>query len=273
MTANVVVVGPATRQLRARAGAERQNRRPRVALAGVVAVVVVAWGALIVAERSGLARHAHHDAVLDGSGSGWMGIGLFAAGWVVMVVAMMVPFVIPVAVRVPRGADPLAGPALAVFVVGFLLAWSVAGTLLLALDAAVHEAVHGVPGLEARPWLVATAVLGLAAALQLAPATERQLARCTLPLPGGTGGVRAAWIAGRDHGIRCVRADGPLMLVMFAAGAGLAWMALVTAAMAGQRWSRGRRHVARATGVALLVAAALTAWTPGGLWGPLTLGS
>ncbi len=120
----------------------------------------------------------------------------------------------------------------------------------------------------ARPWLVTAGALGLAGTLQLLPSTRRSLAaaRRLGTDPGeGASSASSAFYAGQLHGRRSLRSDGPLMLVMFAVGGGLGWMAILALLMVGERSASGSR-LAVATGVALLAAAAVVAlnqpWLP-----------
>lgn len=258
----MALAGPGMRRLRSSVGPDRHSRRERVHDGLVLGAAAVSWVALVAAHATDFAHHLHHDDVLH-DGAAWAGLLVFLGGWLLMVVAMMLPLVRPSLRAAPRTRS------VATFVLGFVLVWLLAGAVLLGVDAAVHEAVHAVPALGARPWLIAAAVLALAAATQLAPGTERHLARCTMPWSGWQDGQAMA--GGGRYGLVCMRADGPLMLVMFAAGGGLAWMAAVAVVMAAERRPAGRRRVIRAAGVALLAAALVTAIAPGGLPGPLNL--
>ena len=247
-----------------------QGRRLREgASPPLVAVVAGAWTVLLVGHASGVAHHVDHDAILRGGEPSFSGVALFLAGWAVMVVAMMFPTALAALGRPTRAVRAAVGPPFGDFLAGFLLVWVVAGAAALGMDAAVHRAVHEVPVLEARPWLVASALLAVAGVAQLTPSTRRHLANARLPvLPGAT---TSALVAGREHGIRCVRADGPLVLVMFAAGSHFAWMLALTVVMAGERSTRAGRHVSVTAGVALLAGTLLTAWNPLWLPGPLAL--
>lgn len=186
-----------------------------------------------------------------------------------MVVAMMLPTTLAAPGGPPGAAGAAFGPRFVDFLGGFLLVWVLAGAAALGMDAVVHRAVHEVAALEARPWLVASALLAVAGAAQLAPSTRRHLADGRLPVVPAT--RTSALVAGRGHGIRCLRADGPLVLVMFAAGGRLVWMLALTVVMVGERSSRAGRYVSVAVGVALLAGALLTAWNSPGLPGRLAL--
>ena len=228
-----------------------------------MAAFVVAWSLAIGAELTGLAKHLGHDAVLESGMPAVAGLGLFVAGWLVMVAAMMLP-TIP-ATGVPGAPDSARGDGFGAFLGGFALVWALVGLVALSFDVVVHQVVHAFPALDARPELVAAGVLGLAGTLQLMPATRRAVAAGRLDHDGATG-TRPAFDAGRRHGSVGLRSDGPLMLVMFAAGGGLAWMAVLTTLMIGERSARYGPHLATATGVALVAGAALMAldlaWLP-----------
>src|SRR5215470_7733609 len=102
----------------------RQLAVPWIAVAAVAAV---AWAATIT-----LARHM-------GNGPGTMGLALlpFLGLWVVMMAAMMLPSVAPVAVlwtRLISGASAGAGLVMrmSAFLAGYLLAWVGVGALAFA---------------------------------------------------------------------------------------------------------------------------------------------
>lgn len=238
-----------------------RQRAPLVPLP-VAFIAATAWALLIAGEATGAARHLDHDAVLDSGSLAPIGIAAFLLGWLVAVSAMMAPTAVPVLGPLPAGASSRRTGALGAFLGGFALVWAVAGLAALGLDMVVHRVVHGVPALEAHPWLVAAGVLATAGTLQLLPATRRALAAAGRPVWSGPSGAGLGFRAGQQHGRRCLRGDGPLMLVMFAAGTSVAWMALLTVVMVGERSARAGQRLALAAGVALLVAGAVAALEP-----------
>ncbi len=235
----------------------RSRRRRTAPMAPFAGAVATAWALLLIAHITGSGDYLHHDAVLDAGGPNAKGLGLFLVGWLALVVAMMIPATWPALAR-RSTADREDDPSPAGFLGGFLLVWSVAGAAALAFDSSVHQAVHGVPALEARPWLVMVALLGFAGLVQLLPSTARHLRRGGLPLVLDRGGTAAWFHAGRAQGMRCLRADGPLMLVVFATGGALVWTVVGTVVMVAERLPRWHRAVATVAGVALLAAAVLT---------------
>lgn len=230
----------------------------------VTVAFVLAWSLAIGAELTGVAQQLGHDAVLETGLPAAAAPALFLAGWLVMVAAMMLPTLPPVGVLGGRDVAPRRG--LAAFLGGFVLVWAVVGLAALSLDMVVHRVVHAWPALDARPWLVAAGVLALAGTVQLTPATRRSLAAGSRLDHDAAWGTLSAFSAGQRHGRRCLRSDGPLMLVMFAAGGGLAWMAVLTTLMVGERSARFGPRLAVATGVALVAGAAVVAldlsWLP-----------
>ncbi|HEX2193288.1 MAG TPA: DUF2182 domain-containing protein [Acidimicrobiales bacterium] len=230
----------------------------------VMVAFAIVWSLVIGAELTGVARHLGHDAVLEGSQPAAAGLGLFLTGWLVMVAAMMLP-TIP-AVEVPEAPPAAPRRGLGAFLGGFAIVWAGVGLAALGFDMVVHRVVDAFPTLEARPWLVAAGALGLAGTVQLMPATRRALVARSRLVRDATGGALPAFFAGQRHGGRSLRSDGPLMLVMFAAGGGLAPMAVLTTLMIGERSPRYGDRVAVATGAALLGVAAVMAlnlpWPP-----------
>lgn len=218
---------------------------------------LLAWSLVIAGEVTGVARHLGHDAVLEGGFEAPVGTALFLGGWLVMVAAMMLP-TLAARGRVRGGTGSAEADARGAFLGGFALVWAVVGLAALGGDMVVHRVVHGVPSLEARPWMVVAGVFGLAGTIQLMPSTRRSLAAARRAADAAES-APSTFLAGQRHGWRCLRSDGPLMLVMFAIGSGVAWMVVLTAVMAGERSSSFGQRLAAATGVALLAAAAAVA--------------
>lgn len=140
--------------------------------------------------------------------------------------------------------------------------WGAFGLAAFAGDALLHEAVHAVPVLEARPWLIGGGVLVLAGAFQFTALKEACLDQCRHPgvflMRRYRRGAGAAFRLGRDHGVFCLGCCWALMLLMFAAGfANLAWMAGLATLTAYEKVGRSGPLVARVAGVVLLSGGAL----------------
>ena len=231
---------------------------------------MLAWVLLVLGHVTGTAQHMDHDAVFHAEAPPSVALCLFLVGWLLMVMAMMAPPMFPALRRLETAAGGPPSGLLTAFLAGFVFVWAIAGSAALGFDMIVHEAVHAVPALEERPRAVAAALLAAAGLAQLAPSTRRQLARCGRSIATGSGRLSSAFIIGREYGARCLRADGPLMLVMFAAGGALSWMVILTIVMMAERSPRDGDRVAVGAGVALLVGALLVVLNPA--WVPAPLG-
>ncbi len=241
------------------------GRRPLLPLALLVAL---AWLALGAWGLSPYARYLDHAALFEGgAGGGWLAL-VFVAGWVAMCCAMMLPTVFPLARQfgVLVQAQPHRGLLLGLLAAGYLAVWSGFGFVALGADALVHAAVPRLPGLAARPWLVAAAVLVLAGAYQLAPLKDACLRRCRSPRSflvehwNGRNAFGQAFRLGAHHGAFCLGCCWALMLLMFAAGLGsLVWMLALATLMSIEKAAPWGRTAVRPTGLVLIAAGLLTA--------------
>ena len=231
-----------------------QDGAPR----GVLLLWLGAWAIVLGAEAGGLTRYLDHDALLHSGTPAWTGVILFLTGWLVMVAAMMLPATRPALGQIRGRAGGPSSAMVGGYLAGFALTWVLAGSAALGFDMMVHRAVDAVPPLGARPWLVLVALLAAAGAVQLAPSTRRKLDAARRP-DGNTATTVPPFAVGRLHGVRCLRVDGPLMLVMFALGGSLGAMAILTAVMAGERSSLKGDRVATLAGLVLVAASVLLA--------------
>ncbi|MGW6708003.1 DUF2182 domain-containing protein [Streptomyces sp. NPDC054956] len=198
---------------------------------------------------------------------GTMGLALplFLLLWVVMMAAMMLPSVAPVAITWVRGinrrsAGPVRALRIAEFVGGYLLAWTAFGVLAYAALAATGHLVDRDP--TTGRWIGA-AVFLLAAAQQLGPLKRVCLRHCRNPMIQLVRYSRfRPWAkdlrVGAHHGLYCVGCCWGLMIVLIPLGV------MNVAAMAGlavvifleKLWRQGP-WLAWAVGFAFLVLAVL----------------
>ena len=242
-------------------------------LAFVAAVIGGAWLIAALAQLTGNAGALHHHALIeDGGPPLWVALSLFLVAWQVMIAAMMLPASMPTVRVVARasGRPSRPGPAIAVFLAGYAVVWTLFGLVAFLGDVAVHHVVDATPWLDARPWLIEASLLVLAGAYQFAPLKRRGLAACRYPagqMHGGAGIEPSAARLGVRHAIDCIACSWGLMLLMFAAGfANLWWMAALTAVMAYETVGRHGRRAAPVVGIVMLGVAglvALTGWVPG----------
>jgi predicted metal-binding membrane protein len=242
----------------------------------VPAAIGGAWLLAVVAQTSGDAALFDHGALAHSRLPTWAVVGLFLVAWQVMVAATMLPSSLPLIrlFTVASARQDRHGAVLAAFLGGYVLVWTSFGVLALAGDLALHQLVHRMPWLGARPWLPAAGALALAGAFQFSALKDRCLDVCRHPgvylLHHYRRGVGKAFRLGRGHGLFCLGCCWALMLLMLAVGmANLAWMAVLAGLMAYEKAGRHGRRLAPAAGLVLLVLAVLVlahpAWLPPGL--------
>jgi len=240
----------------------RVPRRDQAILGGLlVAIAASAWLALWVWGASPYGRYLHHE---GGLGPLPLEASLFAAGWVLMIVAMMLPSSLPLVMTfealVRRRRRP--GMLVALLLVGYLVVWAGFGLAAWVFDRGIHAAVDALPWLAAHPQLIIGTTLLVAGAWQFSPLRDRCLEECRSPLGfvlnrwRGTSERREAVTMGIAHGAFCVGCCWSLMLVMFGVGLGnVAAMLLLGGLTAIEKnLPRGRR-LTRPLGVALVIAA------------------
>jgi predicted metal-binding membrane protein len=174
--------------------------------------------------------------------------GWFVVTWVLMMAAMMLPALVPVA---------RSGGGSAAFVGGYLGVWTGAGVAAYALVEAVRAEHPGWLAWDsAGRWVAAGAILA-AAVYQVTTAKRSCLDRCRTAArrePGAAGALRD----GLRHGAACVGCCAGLMAVLFVLGVmSLTWMVAVTALIAAERLLPWRTPAVYGVAVALAV---LTVW-------------
>jgi predicted metal-binding membrane protein len=181
----------------------------------------------------------------------------FVMSWGIMMTAMMLPSALPMislygATQRGMAAPGPRGVPVAVFAFVYLAVWAafgapvyVAHTFLMALPPAAFA--YGI-----------AAILLAAGGFQLSPLKHACLRACRSPLGFLLGhwraGLRGSLRLGWSHAIYCLGCCWALMVVLVAAGAmGLAWVLLITAAVAAEKLLPRGEWIARATGGALLL--------------------
>lgn len=159
----------------------------------------------------------------------------WAAEWVLMIVAMMFPLLVPMVRHVAaRSFTTQRERSVGLFVASYALVWLAAAVLSSVALVAVRAAFQTID-LAAWTGLVCCA---LAACWQLSAAKVRAVNRChgTVPLrPWVPRASRDAIGFGLLHGTRCVRACLPAMVLPLAGGHGLGAMAAVFAILLAER--------------------------------------
>jgi len=198
-------------------------------------------------------------------GQTWPGTAAsFLGMWVVMMMAMMLPSLIPMLRRYRQAVGRIGGTRLGWLTVlvgvGYFFVWTVFGMAAFPLGVALATIAMQQPALaRAVPIAVGVAVL-IAGALQFSAWKAHHLAYCreapgrgcTLPADAGT-----AWRHGLRLGLHCSYCCANLMAILLVIGVmDLHVMAVVAAAITIERLTPAGERVAQATG-AVVVGAGL----------------
>jgi predicted metal-binding membrane protein len=192
--------------------------KPMVATLLVLVVAAIAWVAMVQQSRA--------MAGMDGMDMGLGTIESFAAAWVVMMAAMMLPSAVPVVLEFARSAErrrrwPVATAVLAITYLGV---WLIFGVVCYAIYTALRM-----------PWpnqpMVIGAALAVAGVYSLSPIKRASQARCRElcalhgPLPFNL--IRSAAVAGVRYGLSCIGCSAALMVAMVLLGMSSLWWAVV----------------------------------------------
>jgi predicted metal-binding membrane protein len=209
---------PACRVLMKAFDARQEMAKPMVATLVILAIAGMAWAAMIQQSRS--------MAGMEGMDMGLGPLESFAASWVVMMAAMMLPSAIPVVLEFARTAErrrrwPAATGVLAFTYLGV---WLVFGVVCYAIYTTLKM-----------PWPHQTVVVGVTLALagvySLSPIKRASQARCRElcalhgPLPFNL--MRSAVVAGVRYGLSCMGCSGALMVAMVLLGMSSLWWAVI----------------------------------------------
>ena len=184
----------------------------------------------------------------------------FLGMWSVMMVAMMLPSLVPMLWRYRQAVGRTGGTRLggltALVGVGYFVVWTVWGMAVFPLGVALAAIAMQQPALaRAVPIAVGVVVL-IAGALQFTAWKARHLACCreapgrgrALPPAPGT-----AWRHGLRLGLHCSHCCAGLMAILLVIGVmDLRAMAVVAAAITGERLAAAGERVARAIGAVVV---------------------
>ncbi len=184
----------------------------------------------------------------------------FLGMWVVMMVAMMMPSLLPMLRRyrqaVGRTGETRLGRLTALVGVGYFFVWTIFGMAAYPLGVALATVEMRQPALaRAVPFAVGAVVL-IAGALQFTRWKACHLACCRqMPASGSTLAADAgtAWRHGLRLGLHCSQCCVGLMTILLVIGVmNLRAMAFVTAAITVERLMPAGERVAQATGTVIV---------------------
>jgi predicted metal-binding membrane protein len=238
--------------------------RSQLALIGLLLVLSVVGWAVTGDRMSGM------DA---GPGTDPGSLGFYVSAWVVMMAAMMFPSIAPMVLvyrRIHNHRRELgkARPgATALFVSGYLIAWTLFGLAAYALLETIRSL-----SIDALSWdkggkYLAGGVIVAAAVYQLTPAKDVCLRHCRSPLDFVLGhwrdGYWGALRTGIDHGAWCVGCCWALMAALFALGVmSIGWMIFVAALIAAEKMLPWKEIANRGIAVLLLSLGLAVAFAP-----------
>ena len=245
------------------AGAELTSLRS-MTLIGLCLSVAAAWVGLV-------AMHGEATWALETLAALCLAVGgsadfsLFPAVlvmWLLMSVAMMLPTALPTIdlyVQITRRMEEGRTVRIVLFVLGYLIAWSVFGILAAAAQVAVRPLLDDL----LTPALFAGGLIALAGAYQLSPLKQACLDLCRNPMlffmSRWTETLSGTLGLGIRHGVVCVGCCWALMLLMLVGGAmNLIWMAVLGSIMLSEKILPGADRMGRIAGVLMMAGGTVT---------------
>ena len=259
---------------RDRSGLRRSERASQYAFLGVSALLFASTAALTIAWCTSMSAMGGMRMPGDWTmsmawmrmpGQTWPGAAAsFLGMWVVMMVAMMLPSLIPMLwcyrEAVGGTGQTRLGGLTALVGVGYFFVWTVFGIAVFPLGAALAAIEMQQPALARAVPIAIGGVVLIAGALQFTAWKAHQLAWCrespgrgrTLPADAG-----AAWRHGLRLGLHCSQCcAGPMAILLVIGVMDLRAMAVAAAAIAVERLAPAGERVAHAIG-AVVVGAGL----------------
>jgi predicted metal-binding membrane protein len=263
-------------------GALRRQRA--LTIAALALLTLLAWTWLLLGAGMGMAPHAAlhpYPAALAASMADMPGVAmpmataawttaqllLAVSMWWVMMVAMMLPAAAPVILLYARAGAAQGGARSAPgwFVAGYLAVWGLFSLVAAALQDALQRLGMLAPTtMDASAKWLAAAILIAAGLYQLSPLKETCLSRCRNPAAFLSRHYRAGPVGalrmGAVHGAFCLGCCWLLMALLFVGGVmNLAWIALLSLLVAGEKLLPGGRLLGLAAGLGFIAWGALVA--------------
>jgi predicted metal-binding membrane protein len=208
-----------------------------------------------------------------GPGTDLGSLGWFAGVWAVMMAAMMLPSLVPMAgtyAMQARGGAAAATPQsltrTTLFVGGYLLTWILVGLVAWALFEAVRSFDLSFLGWDDGGRYVAGTVIGGAALYELTPIKRTCLRHCRdrrLLVADWREGSSGALRMGLEQGAYCVGSSWALMAALFALGVmSITWMIVIATLIVLEKVLPWRERAEAVTVVVLLALAIGVAFFP-----------
>ncbi len=216
--------------------------------------------------------------MISGPGARLGQLGGFISLWVLMMAAMMLPSVAPMALAFARitGERARKGQAAFVptwiFILGYFAAWTGYGLVAYAIDHSIRLLNPAWLAWSRQGPLIAGVAIAAAGLYQLSAFKRVCLTHCRSPLDfflhswheGAAGALRM----GLHHGLYCIGCCWGLMLVLFAVGVmSLFWMTFIAALIFAEKVLRIGPRLAPLFGFALIAMGLWIALAPGSVPG------
>ena len=194
----------------------------------------------------------------------WREASLFLPMWAVMMSAMMLPAMLPMALtfstiyRSRRAKGQIYVP-IWVFLLGYMIIWGLSGVPGYLAKVGLEFLVGRFPTVESAAAVVGGLVLIGAGLYQLSALKDKCLSHCRTPMSfivhDWREGYGGALHMGVHHGLYCVGCCWALMVVMFPVGVmNLVWMGGLAGLIFLEKIVPGGRWVSRSSGLALILA-------------------
>ncbi len=196
----------------------------------------------------------------------WIGAAAtFLGMWTVMMVAMMLPSLVPMLRRYRDAMHAVDDTRLAgrtmIVALGYFFVWTLVGVAAYPLGVALNELAMQQPAVARLVPICASVAVVIAGALQFTRWKARHLSCCRvdsgMPVTVSPDAV-SAWRHGIRLGFHCTSCCAGLMLILLVLGVmDLAVMAVVAAAITIERLAPAGERMARGVGVVTIVAGVL----------------
>ena len=187
------------------------------------------------------------------AGQSWVGAAAdFLGMWALMMVAMMLPSLVPVLATYRRtiGVSRAGGPTL-LAAAGYFSVWIALGAAVFPLGVGLALSAMRWDGVARAVPFATGGLLILAGSIQLSPWKARVLGRCRKPSGAApvSPSARSAWGYGMHQGVLCVLCCAGFTLTLLVLGVMDPWvMGVLAAAITVERLSRWPARVARVSG-------------------------
>ncbi len=255
-------------------------RHDRIIVAGLLLLVtVLAWAFTVhqahMMDQMEAAMWRDMNMSMNGMEPSWTALdaALLFVMWSAMMAAMMVPGASPMVAAfatINRRRRARSAPYVptAVFLLGYLIVWSVFSLLATALQWLLQAAGLLTTMMQSASYYWSAALFLAAGLYQFSPLKERCLAYCRTPdsfiLSEWRDGTLGAVVMGLRHGLFCMGCCGAVMLLLFAVAVmDLRWVAALTTLVTAEKLLPGAKFLRIGIGVGLLSASvgfALAGW-------------